>query len=116
MDKHAGNRRLPSKFVLKSFFGQLQHILVVHLPAIPAIAVPRPEVLFLAGIRLCLLEAKNSLDMPYYQLMGPFEVVDMTCVQCLVAWIPETKSEKRWAIIDCSGYIARSFYAHDNID
>ena len=70
--------------------------------------------LFLAGIHLYLLEVKNSLNMPYYQLMGPFEVVDMTCVQCLVAWIPET--EKRWAIIDHSGYIARSFYAHDNID
>lgn len=116
VDKHTGNRRLPSEFISKSFFGQLQHILVVRLPAIPAIAVPEPVVLFLAGIRSCQLEAKNSLNMPYYWSMGSFEVVDMSCVQCLVARIPETESQKRWAIVDRSGYIARSFYANDGID
>jgi hypothetical protein len=51
--------------------------------------------------------------MPYYSNLGCFEVVDMTCVQCLVALIAESAEKKRWALVDCSGNIDRSYYVAD---
>ena len=50
------------------------------------------------------------LGMPYYSDMAHFEVVDMMCVQCLVARIADSTSKKRWALVDWSGSLARSYY------
>lgn len=115
VDVNANRRALPAVFRSQKFYGQLQHILVVRLPALPALGEHHPTVLFLAAIRSCKLETQNSLRMPYYQAMGTLEVVDMTCLQCLVARIPENESQKRYALVDRSGNIARSFYV-DNGD
>jgi len=51
--------------------------------------------------------------MPYYSNLGCFEVVDITCVQCLVAQIVESPEKKRWALVDRSGNIDRSYYVAD---
>ena len=115
VDVNANHRALPAVFRSQKFYGQLQHILVVRLPTLPALGEHHPTVLFLAAIRLCKLETQNSLRMPYYQAMGTLEVVDMTCLQCLVACILENESQKQYALVDHSGNIARSFYV-DNGD
>ena len=109
VDVNANHRALPAVFRSQKFYGQLQHILVVCLPALPALGEHHPTVLFLAVIRSCKLETQNSLGMPYYQAMGTLEVVDMTCLQCLVARIPENESQKQYALVDHSRNIARSF-------
>lgn len=100
VDVHANRPRQAPKFVTKSFFGQLQHILVVHLPKIQSFGLAEPTTLFLAGIRSCHLEAQNALGMPYYTKMAHFEVVDMSCVQCLVARVADSVVQKRWALVD----------------
>ena len=113
VDIHANRHRLAPEYIVKPFFGQLQHILVARLPAILPFGLHQPTTYFLAGIRACDLEAKNSLGMPYYSNLGCFEVVDMSCVQCLVARIAESAEKKRWALVDRSGNIDRSYYVAD---
>lgn len=113
VDIYARQARRDPKWELQSFFGQLQNILEVRLPSIPDLDLPEPTVYILAGIRACELEAKNALKMPYYSKTSRYEVVDMTCVQCLVARIAEDASGTRWAIADRSNNISRSYYVED---
>lgn len=114
VDVHANRPRQAPEFVTKSFFGQLQHILVVHLPEIQSFGLAEPTTLFLAGIRSCHLEAQNALGMPYYTKMAHFEVVDMSCVQCLVARVADSVAQKRWALVDRSGNTPRSYYVENS--
>lgn len=46
--------------------------------------------------------------MPYYTKMAHFEVVDISCVQCLVARVADSVAQKRWALVDRSGNTPRS--------
>jgi hypothetical protein len=61
VDVYANKPQLTPEFVLKTFFGQLQHIFVVHIPVTPALGLEQPTTLFLVGIFTCHLEAQNSL-------------------------------------------------------
>jgi hypothetical protein len=51
------------------------------------------------------IKAQNALGVPYYANLAHFEVVDMTCVQCLVARITDSATQKRWALVDRSGML-----------
>lgn len=104
VDIHANNRRAPSEWQKQSFFGQLQHILQVQLPACPHLnrsdsSLRSPSVILLAGIRTCTLEERDDLGLKFrfYRSMGGFEVVDMNSVQCLIGRI---KDRGEFAIID----------------
>jgi len=70
VDIDAKKPRHAPEFMPKSFFGQLQHILVVHLPIIRALGLNEPTTLLLAEIRPCRLEALNALHMPYFSSMA----------------------------------------------
>jgi hypothetical protein len=95
-------------FEVRPYFGQLENILVVRLPATSQLDLNTGSTLILAGIRQCEVDATNSMGMPFYSKMGRFEVVDITCVQCLVGRI---RNDKRWAIIDRTGGLQRSYYS-----
>lgn len=112
VDRNARYTQRVPDFHPEKFFGQLENILEVQLPAIPNFHPDTlmPSVYFLAGIRRCDLEEVNALNMPYYTKTARYEVVDMTCVQCLVARIAEQHPVKRWAIADRSNNVDRSFY------
>jgi hypothetical protein len=100
IDRYARQlHRLPD-YQIKTDFGQLRHIIVVHLPPIPALKLAKPATIFLAAIKQCDIESFNSLHTQYYSKFGPLEVVDMTCVQCLVGRV---QAGQRWAIIDRKG-------------
>ncbi|KAG5635830.1 hypothetical protein H0H81_009995 [Sphagnurus paluster] len=80
VDKHTRNHRREPEFEAQSFFGQLQHIFIVPLPAIPNLGL-QPTSFILAAIQNCIVEAENDLDMHYYKKLGHVEVVDMNTVQ-----------------------------------
>lgn len=107
VDKNAQHSRHIEHFGLQMFFGQLENIIEVQLPAIPNLATNTltSTVYFLAGICRCSLEEVNALNMPYYSKTGRYEVVDITCIQCLVARIAEQHPPKRWAIADHSNNV-----------
>lgn len=114
MDIFARRRNLEPSFRLDTFYGQLLHIVVIHMPSDVLSGTHNNETLFLADIHSVKIECKNNLDMHYYSQMGQREVVDMSCVQCLVGRVKvTTQTGSRWAIIDRSGELARALYVEN---
>jgi hypothetical protein len=99
-----------SEFETKTYFGQLLNIFVVHLPANKELGLKEDKTLILALIDQCKAEQDHdygNLDLYSYKDMGPEEVVDMTCVQCLIGRV---SSGGKWVIIDRSGELQRAYY------
>lgn len=93
---------------MKTFYGQLQHLFVVSLPPDTNLNLTEPTVHILASIKTCKIERTNvDLDIHYYSKLGGLDVLDITCIQCVVGRIP---CNNGWAIIDQSGDLARAFY------
>ena len=66
------------------------------------------KTVILAEIQACKIIAKHAaLDIHYYKDFMTPSVFDITCIQCLVGWI---QIGQIWAIIDCSGPLARAYY------
>ena len=99
-------------FVLETFFGQLQHIFIVKIPAVPqlVVGVSNPKILILGAIITCEIKEKTDLDMHYYKKHRRTEVVDFSMVQCLVG---QVKDWGFWTIIDWSGNLARATFNLD---
>ncbi|KAI4522787.1 hypothetical protein K525DRAFT_197963 [Schizophyllum commune Loenen D] len=124
IDIHRRNHRRSPVFVPKSFYGELQNIFLVRLPASARAALDcsddrgdadAPVVLILAGILQCETVPVPPLKNPVFSVMGAYEVVDITSVQCLVGRTksPVGSGSKPWAIIDRSAAINHSYYIPD---
>ena len=114
VDRNAAFRNQPVILELRTFYGELQDIFVITVPASPALGLLLPEQVILAGIRTCTLDdrtAPGGLDIHYYTHTGRYEVVDIKNVQCLVGRVLD---RGQWAIIDRSGGLARALYVEDN--
>jgi hypothetical protein len=57
---------------LRTFYGQLQHIVVVRLAKSHCLDIKASETIFLAAIQMCQqpTAASNGLDLHYYSKMG----------------------------------------------
>ena len=100
VDKNACYPKRPVELEPKVFFGQLQHIFVVSLEASPTLKLTKSTTLILAAIRTCYNpQTKRENGIYYYSRDGPLEVVDITCIQCLVGRV---KDSDEWAIVDRS--------------
>ena len=98
---------MPSVFKATEYFRQLLSILVIELPRwiTPSVIHPKTRVLAIVGTRD--VKTETHLKIPYYsesRRVGA-RAVDMTTLMCLVSRI---KDERRWAIVDCSGDMARA--------
>ncbi|KAJ8507020.1 hypothetical protein ONZ45_g10560 [Pleurotus djamor] len=113
VDINAHRRRARSEFELRPFFGQLEDVFVLHLPANATLGIPTPTTIILAAIWCCetLDSPADGMGMPYYERMGRREVVDAACVQCLVGRV---KVRDGWGIIDRSSQVNRALYVPDD--
>ncbi|KAF5353611.1 hypothetical protein D9758_013768 [Tetrapyrgos nigripes] len=76
-----------------------------------------PTEIIMAQIKSCKLDQNdriNSLDVHFYSSMGQTDVVDITCIQCLIGRVPLGRN--RWAIVDKSGSLARALAELDDDD
>ncbi|KAK0433081.1 hypothetical protein EV421DRAFT_1718886, partial [Armillaria borealis] len=109
VDRHAHRRNVAAKFAQETFYGQLQHIYVIHfcLPC-PQLGLKDPETtIILAAIQSCKCDQSEQirgLDIHFYTSLGQLHITDMTSVQCLVGRVP--CGENKWALIDRSGSLA----------
>ena len=109
VDKYARQKKRRPEYEMKTYYGQLQHILVVSLPLDTHLGITEPAVHILASIRTCKVECSNPvLDIHYYSKLRGLDILDITCIQCVVGCIPCANNS--WAIIDRSGDLARAFY------
>ncbi|KAH9935848.1 hypothetical protein B0H21DRAFT_813369 [Amylocystis lapponica] len=112
------NAKFPRRPVILqkcTFYGQLQHLVVIRLTPYTRLNIAEPTTIIFAAIRSCLVDSSHSeLDIHFYPQgaagVGPLDLVDVTCVQCLVGRVPDGQ---RWAIIDRSGMLSRAIYAED---
>jgi hypothetical protein len=103
-DRYARQRREP-EYEKNIYFGQLQHIFVVQLPVIVVLKHLKPETLFLAAVRTCDVVASDSLGAQYFSKLQQPEILDMSCIQCVVGRVP---IGQLWALIDRSRHVPTS--------
>ena len=109
VDRNARHRNLPVVLQPETFFGQLQHIIVMNIGPSEELDLEEPETIILAAIRTCADAKKLSgSSIYYYSREGQLEVVDVNCIQCCVGRI---RDGDRWAIIDRSGEYAHAIFA-----
>ena len=118
VDRYTRHARHKPEYILQTFYGQLQHIFVIHFPsACPELGLNNITTIILASIRSCVLDNTDSLleklDIRFYTTDGPVHVIDITSLQCLVGRI---RDHKRWAIIDRSRTLARAVYVEEGRD
>lgn len=75
---------------LITYYGHLQHILRVDLPAEPAAGLIQPTTVVFTLLNECRLEANHdALDIHYYRTDNPaLEPVDFDRLMCLVGRVP----------------------------
>ncbi|KAH9941067.1 hypothetical protein B0H21DRAFT_753454 [Amylocystis lapponica] len=115
VDVNAQYPRRPVVLEKRTFYGQLQHILVLRLTSSPRNNIMEPKTIVFAAIRSCTIEESHrDLDIHFYSDgaagLGALDVVDISCVQCLVGRVPDGH---RWAIVDRSGTLSRAIYAEE---
>ncbi|KAB5587498.1 hypothetical protein CTheo_9063 [Ceratobasidium theobromae] len=94
------------------FYGQLLRIFLVTIPASVHLNTTHPDNVLLATIRRCnVTQVDRSLDTPYYNDMGPLDVVDLRAVHSVVGRVQDSRGF--WGIIDRSGPLARSEFLGD---
>ena len=101
VDRHARHPRKTPDFESQSFFGQLNHILLLELPSAKRLNLNEPTTVIIALIWEVKATLRNGIY--YYKNFGVDEVVDLNMLQCIVGRIQDR---------DKSGIIDRS----DNVD
>ena len=78
---------------------------MVELGASCRLSISEPEMVILAAIQQCKdpTPSPNSLNMHHYASEGCIEVVDMECVQFVVARVKDPDVRNGWVIFDRSG-------------
>ncbi|EJF66331.1 hypothetical protein DICSQDRAFT_78704 [Dichomitus squalens LYAD-421 SS1] len=109
VDIHARNHHIQAEYEGNTFYGQLQHIIVLEMPTG---TFTSGETLILGVIQSCAVERHNhDLDLHYYSRLGATEVVDIQTIQCAVGRI---RDRNEWAILDRSGELSRALYTEDS--
>jgi len=85
--------------VLKTYFGELQRIIKIDVPATLQLNLNKPQTLFFAIVKQC--KATQSKEGFWeYSNLGGLEAVDVGLVQCVVGRIFD---RGKWIIVDRSG-------------
>jgi hypothetical protein len=87
------------------------HIFLVMLPATEDLGLKQPEEVILAGIWTFNMVGYNKAKMPLIKGQSTLDIIDMTCVQCLIGRMPIGGGIE--AIIDCTGNIQKAYLLKD---
>ena len=99
VDRNARFKNKQPEMALETFFGELQRIVKINVPASPSLRLDVPQTLFYAIVRQC--NARKSREGFWeYTLLGGLEAVDIGLIQCVVGRIFD---RGKWTIIDRSG-------------
>ncbi|KZV84260.1 hypothetical protein EXIGLDRAFT_624518 [Exidia glandulosa HHB12029] len=101
------------EFVRKEYFGQLQYIYILPLPALPKYKQREPQTLLLACVTDCAgLSQPNSVGVRYHSgKMGTSQVIDLASVECVIGRVED---RGQVAIIDRSNEFSRVIIPEDD--
>ncbi|KZV98588.1 hypothetical protein EXIGLDRAFT_641451 [Exidia glandulosa HHB12029] len=112
-DKYKNRPKRKPEFVRKEYFGQLQYIYILSLPALPKYKQPEPQTLLLACVTDCAgLSQPNSVGIRYYSgKMGTSQVIDLASIECVIGRVED---RGQVAIIDRSNEFSRVIIPEDD--
>ncbi|KAJ2924111.1 hypothetical protein H1R20_g12985, partial [Candolleomyces eurysporus] len=106
VDKHAHSKKRRPVFVYKHFYGQLQYLYRIQVPAVPEFGLSEPEVVVLGSVKRCrITRSHGELDIHFYKDDAETDYVDIAAIQCLVGRV---SWRNKWAIFDRSGMLGRA--------
>jgi hypothetical protein len=97
-------------------FGQLKRVIGLTLDTSPITNSSKPATVIFDVIHsLNITRQHPCLDIHFAvagsRTFGATEVMDLTCVQCVVGCVPDCKEV---AVIDRSGALLRALFVHDS--
>jgi len=98
VDRNANAKNKTPDMVLKTYFGELQRIVKIDIPATSQLNLKEPQSLFFAIVKQC--KATQREGFWEYTTLGGLEAVNIGLVQCVVGQI---LNRGKWVIIDRSG-------------
>lgn len=116
VDLFARSHNRQPELVLRMFFGQLQHIYVVHFTQnCPALNLHGPTTIIMVAIQTCKVDAHVKIPhLPhfhFYSELGATHVLDVTCLQSVVARVANPHNDHTWTISDRSGDLVLASYS-----
>jgi hypothetical protein len=111
VDQLARNHHADPIYVLKKFYGRLNHIFLVMIPATEDLGFEKPEEVIFAGIQTFNVVGHNKAKMPLIKGESTFDVVDLSCLQCLIGRVPVGGGTE--AVIDRTGSIQSAILVND---
>ena len=100
VDRNAKAKNRRPDMVLQTFFGELQRIVKIDVPATPRLNLKEPQRLFFAIVKQCNAVQSREGFWEYKTPLGGLEAVDIGLVQCAVGRVFD---RGKWVIIDRSG-------------
>ncbi len=122
MDRNARDINAAEVLDGTTLYGQLERLITIQLPNAAfaggawALVKPSDRVIIFAAIRQCVVGPKtiHGLNFHFYEKLGGLDIVDITSMQVLVGWVKEVAPKKGYALIDCSGLLARAVYEDED--
>lgn len=119
MDTFARSHNVKPNLQQNRFFGQLQHIYLVHFTeACPALDLLTPTTIIMAAIQNCKVDINAKIhclpQFHFYSQLGAMHVLDITCVQSVVARVETGHSDLPWTISDHSGDLVLASFSGDS--
>lgn len=126
VDVNTRYRNRPAVFERQTFFGQLQHILVVNLGPVPSATPPllSAKTLLLAAIKPCIEErppgrsrqatttsGNVTRGITYYKRLGALDLVDIRTIQCVVGRVQD---RGYFGIIERVGTVSTTLYVDED--
>ncbi|KAL0570796.1 hypothetical protein V5O48_011161 [Marasmius crinis-equi] len=110
VDKYEAQRVVEPVYKLMTFYGQLEHLFVIHFKDPDSLAprkllhnqdgdIPLQYMYIIAAMKRCNLQDHLSselkrLGVHLYSNFGPLDVIDVTAVQALVKQGPDTQAKE----------------------
>jgi hypothetical protein len=87
------------------------HVFLVTLPAAEDLGFEQPKEVILAGIQTFSMVGHNKAKMPLISGESTLDIVDITCVQCLIGRVPIGGGIE--VIIDHTGNTQKAYLVED---
>lgn len=107
VDSLAHRRRAKPKFVKRTFFGKVERIIVINIPARPEIGQQKEDTMILLDVHVCRT-TEDCYGFHEYTNLGYHEIVDASCLRASVGRI---RDRGKWVIVKREGNIETMDFA-----
>ncbi|KZV97727.1 hypothetical protein EXIGLDRAFT_607721 [Exidia glandulosa HHB12029] len=113
VDIYAHQRNRDPVFERRTFYGQLQRIIVLAMSPLARELACEPEPLIFAAIKECSeMEEPNAAGLQFYKDLKGVELTNLATVECVFGRV--STHDKKWAIVDRSDVLSRVLFTEED--